>query len=312
MKYSHNIKVATAALSGPFRVFTLSFVILISLSLFATSAAAQKPHKRYYKQTKNTDEYSWVTGNPGDSVQSYPAPSGEEDRELLPETWGYVITNIGYKECYGDSRDRTINAQGGGAWWFSQVVGQDHTSGGTHMADMENLRADSSLLDNYNQPDENPNPGQRGLSRLYSPAFDIVLVNTSITDNIGGPISSFGPYITNLRNAGIVCWHRWVAEDTYKASDMRENEMHCIDPASPYIKLSLQSQIANGQFSFMDGLYGGKHYLPDFGYNPDGTPGPLWATWIKAVRNRQKAASTLLSNHPSLIAVSGATALPSL
>lgn len=54
-----------------------------------------------------------------------------------------------------------------------------------------------------------------------------------------------------MRNRGIVAWHRWAGE----SDSTSENEMHCIDPATPIIKEKLRDQIDD--FRFNKGTGGG-------------------------------------------------------
>lgn len=72
-----------------------------------------------------------------------------------------------------------------------------------------------------------------------------------------------------MRDNGIVAWHRWAGE----SSSTSENEMHCIDPATPFLKNSLGTLQANGGIGgqigrFLAGGTGGTGYPeePDTGF----------------------------------------------
>lgn len=216
--------------------------------------------------------YKWVQGKGGytsDShiVKRYPAPGGAENLELIYATRTYVTNKLntlspewksGLRNPFGSDKggptQPLIVAPG---WWFAQIVGNDQESYGTHLADFKVTHIVS---------------GKR-VTRYFCAAFDVVLTHVPIFEEAGRR-AQFGPYVKLMRNSGIVAWHRWAGETTSTS----ENEMHCIDPASPFIKISLNKQID----SFIDMGTGGA-------YPPEPTSGDFAITeaQIDAVRRRR-------------------------
>ena len=228
------------------------------------------------------DYYKWVSGPAGWVAQNvgdypYPAPGGEEDNELMSETLSLVrsvLSNGAVKPLYArqvprspytewltpgrnpfDLSDEGAYPNGGstalaGNWWFSQVIGADPASAKYHYADMKLIK--------------------NGRTYLYGAAFDIVLTNVAVFEEAGKRIE-FKFYVQDLRDSGIVAWHRWADEP---GSD--ENEMHCIDPATPFVKKPLKNgyytrnnQQKKGQIkAFLDGETGGSSYLRDWTITP--------------------------------------------
>ena len=81
----------------------------------------------------------------------------------------------------------------------------------------------------------------------YSGAFDIVLNKVPIFEKVPGVEGNkqlgrrqaFGVFAKAMRDHGIVAWHRWAGE----GDTTSENEMHCIDPATPFLKHALGSHV---------------------------------------------------------------------
>lgn len=202
------------------------------------------PVSRYLKPGTYMDEYTWVAGtaNLASNLRGYPAPSGEENEELLTETQDLVSVALGGLGAASRTfrREQTAGAQKG-SWWYAQVVGDDPASARTHFADF-------SIKPNVYPPDTAAKPV------LYGAAFDIVLSGVPIFQrrSINKARPQFQPYVRALRKAGVVAWHRWAGEynpasSTYNSpanESSEENEIHCIDPASPYIKQYLRDQIS--------------------------------------------------------------------
>lgn len=132
-------------ITNNFHKIALPTLVLSTIFLFLTQMGMPvygkgKVHK--YRHVKGThDAYSYVTGLPNADLIStphaYPAPSGEEDVELLPETLARVKVALG-EDCKINSRDNVLNqiADQNGKWWFSQVNGADKASGVSHYIDM--------------------------------------------------------------------------------------------------------------------------------------------------------------------------------
>lgn len=241
------------------------------MSIKSSGHAHRDKNKKLYYTTDPLSQYDYVKGKPTSidglpddsraNSHAYPAPSGEEDGgpadEILPPTLnlvrGIMSESVG-RESQTGSRVQTpgkdiIDARNGdrylqnGYWWFSQCVGNDAESSGTHLADLK-IR----FLD--------PNTGQVKF-HYFSGAFDIVLTKVPIFKHVGR-VALFGPPLKAMRDQGIVAWHRWAGE----TGTTSENEMHCIDPSTPYLKNYLQFQI--GEFLRSDGQgTGGRGYTPD-------------------------------------------------
>ena len=265
-----------------------------------TPPAAGGTRHKLSKADSQKSEYKYVTGNPGDSATSYPAPSGEEDCELLPQSWLYVTgwncatqTSTGGAVGYPELNHMYSP---NGTWWFSQVVGNDASSAGTHFADMKNTSSDSDFVYNYFDPSEEGwHDMAIGVNRLYGAAFDIVLPNAGVKGNWdnsaqAAPMQAYKNYVVNLRSNGIVCWHRWNGEP-----GSIENEIPCIDPAVPFMKQALQTQIDNPNYGYMEGGTGAQGgYQPDFGYNAAGTLDlTYWQPWWDAVTNHETGANAI-------------------
>jgi len=215
-----------------------------SRSIEAEIPLSRRKKESIYK-TPPYAEYAYVKEQAGyQNPHGYPAPPGEEDDELLPQTLNTVEELLvpiapkigGYiKGEYPESPEIWQRRDQGGipfnAWWFSQCVGNDPESYGRHLADVK-----VTARDDQNKTITNPKTGEILYSR-YSGAFDIVLSEVPIFE-AGGRRIMFGPFVKKLRDNGFVAWHRWAGE-THK--DTSENEMHCIDPATPYLKPSLGS-----------------------------------------------------------------------
>lgn len=111
-----------------------------------------------------------------------------------------------------------------------------------------------------------PTPDGSGYRR-YGGAFDIVLsvvpifLQAKTNPPAKGRRAEFGPCVKALRDNGYVAWHRWAGE----APSTSENEMHCIDPAMPFLK----NKLANVQIpEFLAGETGGSSYHPEPPYDP--------------------------------------------
>ena len=167
---------------------------------------------------------------------AYPAPGGEEDNEMVYAMRTYIRSKLntlspewttGFRNPQGTENGDPAGDPGtvGPGWWFAQVVGNDSESYGTHLADFKVTHTVNG----------------KTITRYFCAAFDVVLTTVPIFKESNPPArrTEFGPYVKLMRNSGIVAWHRWAGE----SSSTSENEMHCIDPASPFIKRSLNNQI---------------------------------------------------------------------
>lgn len=244
----------------------------VSATTTANSSATSSDDKKPKRRTANTvkiKEYNWVTGTARFSrPYAYPAPIGEEDIELFPDTWALlraVLTN--QKESRTNSRFQTFKEVNGGRvysnfapisldnesgshnpllqqgdWWISQAVGDDRASSHYHFAD---LSLSVNKKDKYGKEVLDASGKPSKVRQQYGAAFDIVLTKVPIfydpvvnSDNAG--VEDFHGYINLLRVGGFVAWHRWAT-----ASDPNsENEIHCIDPAVPIIKQQLRNQMS--------------------------------------------------------------------
>lgn len=226
-----------------------------AIGVQAASSGRRIPNTSRYK-TISVGEYRWVQGKGSfNKPKAYPAPSGEEDNELLPQTRNFVRFYLPGSESKTGSRYQTglfdnnpaayvpgISQMGN--WWFSQVVGNDQESDGRHLAD---LTVTTIGLDSKGR--------LKPTTRYYGAAFDIVLTGVQIFEQVPGVQQNvevgrraeFGPYVKSLRYSGIVAWHRWAGE----SPSTSENEIHCVDPATPFLKNSLQFQIR--EFRRLDG-----------------------------------------------------------
>ena len=256
---------------GGFAIATLNGSSEQKYSALTQPTGERRSDKRFYKG-KHTGAYDYVYNSPYNDLDgrpnsvhkhAYPAPSGEEDLELIQQTRQLVTTIFAGGETGFDvprpphiSESKTgwrlqkPDFDGGigehliyqnGDWWFSQIVGDDPESFGYHKADVKV-----------------PIPG-KSTYRYYSGAFDIVFTAVPIFAQVpndprnNGRRAEFGPYVKALRDNGFVAWHRWAGEEA-KTS---ENEMHCIDPATPFLKNALEEvQIP----SFLAGETGGGGY----------------------------------------------------
>lgn len=232
---------------------------------------------RNLRSTPTHDEYRWVKGNaawlvggiPSSATPfAYPAPAGEEDNELLSKTLALVKQSLNPISPHATNGDRRGDPGIPNGWWFSQVVGNDPESAGYHFADLK-------------IPGTDPKTG-KPKDRRYTAAFDIVLTDVPIFDRRGRR-ARFGPYVKAMRTQGIVAWHRWAGEDNNKDGRLAStsNEMHCIDPATPYIKSGLQSQTVK----FKRRESGGSDYDPE-PTNP-ANPFAITAQQLNAVRFRE-------------------------
>ncbi len=224
----------------------------------------------------NPNEYSYVRelaapwqSHQGPNPHCYPAPSGEEDDELLPETRSLVeqtMQSIGKAEAANGFRTWKAGYQNQygihpGTWYYSQVVGDDPQS-----------RTGSGIGSHWDDMGWQSN----GRVQRAGAAFDIVLSNVNVfgaypnSDTMAGRVNGpFYDYIQALRNTGIVCWHRWAGD----GSNL-ENEIHCIDPAcygsggtSPnqtLMKTFLQGQVDK----YLTGTSGSSTYTLDFAITP--------------------------------------------
>jgi hypothetical protein len=226
----------------------------LKFRLAAGSPGALKK-KRTIKKSPRKGVYAYIfetpawnaDGTPSESTPwSYPAPSGEENNELLPETRLMLKDALGSEGAKANWRGQDFLIQQAD-WWISQVIGDDHESYGYHYADMQ-----------WN-------------NNLYGAALDIVLVNTPIGKKYAAndPLPQFKSYVRALRIKGFVAWHRWAGETTTTS----ENEIHCIDPILPYIKKQLaygtyinsRGVVTDGQIlSFTKNGTGSPHYKTDF------------------------------------------------
>ena len=293
--------------SSIYRKGATSSVEFSDLSLLLTQALEQptgerRSRKTFYKGSK-TGVYRFVHDSPYNDIdgrpnsvhkEAYPAPSGGESNELIKQTYDLVTailagrptsvktasrptpifeskTGWRLQNFIGPGGERRIFQHGD--WWFSQVVGDDPESFGYHKADVKV-----------------PIPGKSDYYR-YSGAFDIVLTGVPIFAQVPnnprkyGRRKEFGPYVKALRDNGIVAWHRWAGE----ADSTSENEMHCIDPATPFLKGDLQGQI--GKFLLKGGKGTGGSSYPTEPVNPND---PFYAefhinvTQQNRVRDRRK------------------------
>jgi len=298
-------------------VFTLDTTV--SASQDRVSASSRSSGHRIGKSNRYTTdplaEYNWVQGKPqnfggvpfdgtldggtGDNSYTYPAPSGEEDNELLGPTLGLArAIMVAKKESMSRSRMQIPSASATGkgddghdfdnynqpgAWWFSQCVGNDAESSGTHLADVKVP---------FTKPD-----GSTGY-HYYSGAFDIVLTQVPIFRRVPGVErnrqrgrrQAFGVFVKAMRDHGIVAWHRWAGE----GQTTSENEMHCIDPATPFLKNVLGG--AKGQIvSFTNrGTGGGYPSEPPTG-NFAITDPQITAVKYR-LRHKQKVAGAIADN----------------
>ncbi len=257
----------------------------------ATAGAKKKKKKRKKKPTLAHDYYKWVANSAGYRYQyGYPAPSGTEDNELMPETRDLVVSTLlqtttdfrtNPREPYieraaglrNPAYDRdALGDPGLHQWWFAQVIGDDGASGKYHFADMK-LTKNNKIY-------------------LYGAAFDIVLTNVPIFA-ASGKSDAFRTYVFDLRHAGIVAWHRWVGEP-----GSAENEIHCIDPAVPFIKTPLgnatyksNDQDKDGQIlAFINGETGGSRYLIDWEITTHQKAAVKYRATTKQSEMKQKAA----------------------
>ena len=213
------------------------------------------------------DDLTWVIGTATGAAWEthpfmYPAPSGEEDDELLPETLTVVKGALAiHPESATGYRGA---AKQKGEWWFSQGIGLDGASAGTHAADMKWRPVGSAHW------------------RYSGAAFDIVLTSVPIFHPYPdaasysappagqaptqAPQADFYPFVQALRNAGIVCCHRWSLGADSKMQS--ENEVHCIDPACPFIKRYLVEQIIGYRLG-LPNRKGAMGYALDYPIAPD-------------------------------------------
>ncbi|MEO6907952.1 MAG: Ig-like domain-containing protein [Abditibacteriaceae bacterium] len=211
------------------------------LEMSAPSGRRKAMRGRY--ATIKVAEYTWVVGKGTFSERfAYPAPSYEEDNELLQATRSLARDIMGGSgtESKTGLRVQSGSSSQNGSWWFSQVVGNDQESYGVHLADVKVTSTG-------------------GKTHYYGAAFDIVLTNVPIFDE-GGRRQEFGTYVKGMRDHGIVAWHRWAGE----SASTSENEMHCVDPATPFIKHALGTLQSNGEISgqigsFLNGGSGGGY-----------------------------------------------------
>lgn len=242
-----------------------------------TPMPAGRVLKKSNKPSPKTKEYLWVKGGPAWLVGgnaspqtpfAYPAPAGEEDDELLYKTLNLVRSTLGMNhftgfrnpketdDPYGDPENPENPVIGTlpKGWWFAQNVGNDPESAGYHFADLK--------LPVLNPKTGKPKRDKKGnkFYSFYTAAFDIVYSDVPIFERRGRR-ASFGLPVYKLRRQGIVAWHRWAGEDRNKDGNLAatENEIHCIDPATPYIKSGLRKQIGK----FRNGGSGGTDYNPE-------------------------------------------------
>ena len=189
--------------------------------------SVQKGIQTYLKKGQPVGVYTWVKDHAFTDNFSYPAPSGEEDDEILEES--LFTTNFSLLFSANLHPSQTGRREGNkqkGDWWISQAIGKDYDSHGTHVADMKMPKG-----------------------RLYGAAWDIVLTKVPVAKVFPGnkPRPEFYQPVQALRNNGIVCWHRWAGEfnSNTAAKEVKsvENEIHCVDPAAPFLKPYLQAQI---------------------------------------------------------------------
>lgn len=212
-------------------VVTVFFLVLIAL-WFSAKPVQAGPHHRYKQGQTKHDPFLWVAYVSANaniyakgSRYAYPAPSGEEDSELLPETLSSVRGLMPGAECTGNSKDYKSAANSNGTWWFSQVIGDDPASRagsvGSHWGDMQ-----------YTDP--------TGHVAFAGAAFDVVLSSVSTFQKYPPAIdgtenaavsNAFYSYVQGMRDAGIVCWHRWAADPLQPSGATNENEIHCIETA---------------------------------------------------------------------------------
>jgi len=258
-----------------------------SSSSFSTSAIGTPPpngypgeiplSKRKRKARKSSPPYGEYTLVKGIAAYQnpwgYPANSGEEDNELLQNTLTLVRQQLNplAPESMNGDRFGQIGVDYSRSWFFAQVVGNDPDSAGYHFADLKITK--------------------KGKTRRFGAAFDIVLghVPVFVPD---GRRAQFGPFLKALRDRGIVAWHRWAGEDRDSNGNLAsvQNEIHCIDPAYPYIKPQLNNdEEQTGQvYKFIDKGSGG----PD--YNPEPTdPDDPFTITDEQVREVRKRATTM-------------------
>lgn len=206
--------------------------------------SVQKGLQRYLKKGQPVGVYTWIKGHAFSSNFAYPAPSGEENDELLEEseeTTRLSLLLAGLRPSQTGRREG--NAQDGD-WWISQAIGKDYDSQGTHQADMKMPKG-----------------------RLYGAAWDIVLTKVPVAKVYPGnkPRPEFFNPVQQLRDSGFVCWHRWAGEFNPAINKVNsvENEIHCIDPAAPFIKPYLQDQI-RGYKKGLPNKVGANGYIMDW------------------------------------------------
>ena len=259
----------------------------------AAASSARYDAKKGRYVTIPVTEYDWVgyvgsnphfadgTPSGGKDWRGYPARSGTEDDELLKPTLTLARRiMVASKESKTNSRYQTLGTDISGSlpdnppdpylqngyWWFAQAVSNDRESVGTHLAD---VKVTSTKYDPLKKKDVS-------VTNYYSGAFDIVLTKVPIFARVPGVAKNkekgrraeFGAAVKGMRDNGIVAWHRWAGE----SGTTSENEMHCIDPATPFLKNRLGQLKANqkigGQIgSFLRGETGGGY--PD---EPDTGP----------------------------------------
>jgi len=171
---------------------------------------------------ENGQKFKGVTTGKG----YYPAPVGEENDEMLPQTLSDIRAIMS-----------SLGKQEGRDWWFSQGIGEDPLSSGYH------------LQDGFATPiNSTGHSGEEPGKEAYCAATDIVLAKIGsysyypdrsriVYKNMSqGALKAqreadFRPVVRALRAKGFAAWHRWVGLN----SQYVENEIHLVDPAIPFL-----------------------------------------------------------------------------
>ena len=268
------------------------------------SAGAPPTSRTKKKQTLRQAKSNVYTRVKGHATyanwDAYPAPAGDEDNELLPQTLNLARTVTPGVESLDNIRFSLMPSPAN-KWWISQVIGADDASASTHYANMK--WTDS-----------------KGNVQLYGAAFDIVLERVLVFDKqtdaqgkfINAARPEFESSVRALRQGGFVAWHRWAGEynssSSYTASNpaSTENEIHCIEPAMTTTVVQLDaageaiappssaSYLTRQVYGFTKGwanVSQSSGYLIDF----DVTIGE-----VNAVKDRIGKRSTILATRPGL------------